>query len=247
MTQAPATGSSVLREPLASIWTGGEPAPLPWSSGPRGVVGCCLCTGSISQTFLDGKIGGLFLSTSVAGTRDWLRPAAAAQAINLMPLPLVLGGAHSLCIWTRVDCGRRDCSVLRQRSESTMPQGCRFWGQSWGRALFFLSWFLCGAGFHCKLVWPRFLICLLLVPFLHGSSGLVTGAVLCFSLSQDARCCFTRPTGRIPWIRAAPRGVPCWQKTASCSLSRNIPRRKMSSASATPLGMSTCSRYCWAF
>ena len=27
------------------------------------------------------------------------------------------------------------CSA--QRSESTMPRGCRFWGQSWGRALFF--------------------------------------------------------------------------------------------------------------
>lgn len=134
MPQAPATGSSVLREPLESIWTGGEPAPLPWSSGPR-VMGCCMCSGSISQTFPDGKIGGLFLSTSVAGTRDWLRPAAAALAINLMPLPLVPGGSHSLCIWMRVDCGRRDCSVLR--SESTMPRGCRFWGQSWGRELFF--------------------------------------------------------------------------------------------------------------
>lgn len=136
MTQAPTTGRSVLREPLERIWTGGEPAPLPWSSGPR-VMGCCMCSGSISQTFPDGKLGGLFLRTSVARTRDWLRPAAAAQAINLMPLPLVLGGSRSLCIWMRVDCGRRDCSVLRSEIREYHASGMPFLGAELGSCTFF--------------------------------------------------------------------------------------------------------------
>ena len=85
-----------------------------------------MCSSSISQTFPDGKMGGLFLSTSVAGTRDWLRPAAVPQAINLMPLPLILRGSHSLCLWMRVDCGRRDHSVPRSEySEIREYQGGR--------------------------------------------------------------------------------------------------------------------------
>lgn len=221
MIQAPATGSSVLREPLQRIWTGVELAPLPWSSGPQ-VMGCCMCSGSISQTFPDGKMGGLFLSTSVAGTKDWLRPAAVAQAINLMPLPLILRGSHSLCLWMRVDCGRRDCSVPHSEySEIREYRGGRkrclrdaIPGGRAGVVHFFSPDFYAVLGSIVNLCDHVSLMSLLLVPFLHGSSGPVTGAVLCFSLSQDARCCFTRPTGRILWIRAVPPAVPSLQKTA---------------------------------
>lgn len=68
----------------------------------------------------------------------------------------------------------------------------------------------------------------------------------CFCLFQAVPCCFMRPMGRIPWTRAVPHDVPSLLRTALCSLSQNIPRRKTCSASATPLEMSTFSRYCCA-
>lgn len=130
------------------------------------------------------------------------------------------------------------------REGESAASGMPFLGAELGSCPFFPPDFYAVLGFIVTLCDHVSLFSLLLVPFLHGSSGPVTGAVLCSSLSQDARCCFTRPTGGIPWIRAVPPAVPCLQKTASCSLSRNIPRRNMFSASATPSGMSTCSRYC---
>lgn len=146
-------GSSVLRT-IGRIWTGVELAPLPWSSG--GGSWDVLCArDSINQAFPDGKMGRLFVSTSVAGTRHWLQALPGHKGHAPSPC-----SKKALCIWMCVDCGRRvlQCpaqSTQRSREyqeEKALPQGCCSWGQSWGRALFSLLISMLCWSFHCDMM-----------------------------------------------------------------------------------------------